>query len=351
MSFTENELAQYYKMAHPKSIKSVYFMHKDNLQNLIDAKNNYGADFLYFIIKNDNTPLYNSLIHKGVNFNYDTITQSGETLLHVVKDIRMLEILLTTSAKKYIFYEDKKNNTILHRYINKTSLVEAIKPYFKDYQEKEDNPILKNINIQSSGDVNKFLKIYDLFDRKLNITFEDKNQTPFLFSLMYHASAEQIKKIIDTSIDLSILSSQGNNLAHYLIETGLYERLDLFKSYSKIDLNHQNKEGRSPLMTALSIGNGNAINYLIKGGLNPMLEEINQWLKTPIITAIEAFGFWLSKEGSIKKIKEYNLLKEAKSYTGRLAKDPTFHAILEKMILEESLLSDTCAPTPKKLKI
>jgi hypothetical protein len=350
MNFTEKELAEYYSMTQPLSEKSFYFMHLDNLQSLADTKNSYGADLIYFLVKNDNVNLYNNLSYKGVKFKYDNITQSGETLLHTVKDIRMLETLLLTDAKKLIHIKDKKDNTLLHRYIDKPILLKKIAPFFQNYNDLENKskPLLKNFTVKNYKNVNDFLNIYQLFDGKLNISFEFKNGNPFLFSLVHTASPEQIKKMFDLGIDFSILSTKGNNLASYLIESGLYEKISLL-DLTKIDLNHKNKEGKSPLILALDIENGSAVKYLIQGGLNPTQEEIEKWLKTPIETAMEAFVLWLSKEGNIEKIKKYNLLKESKSYINRIAENSTCISILEKMILEETL-DDEKKPI-KKMKL
>lgn len=352
MNFTEKELAQYYNMTQPKSTKTIQFMYLDSLQQLANAKNNYGADLLYFIVKNDNLPLYNNLIAKGVKFKYDTMTQSGETLLHMVKDSTMLSALLLTDAKNYIHIKDKNSNTLLHRYIDKPMLLEKILPFFSEYDDLDNQkkPLLKNFTLKTPKNVNDFLSIFQLLKGKLNVAFEYKNENPFLFSLIHIANTEQIKKLLNLGIDFSILSKKGNNIAGYLVEAGLYEKIDLLES-SHINLNHKNQKGETALMIALKIENGSAVKHLIKGGMNPMKEEIQLWLKTPIETAMEAFLFWLSKEGNIEKIKEYNLIKESKSYINRIAKDSECIAILEKMMLEDTLIEDKRSMPSKRLKI
>lgn len=351
MSFTEKELSEYHRLAHPKSPSSIHRFHQDLIQEMVNQKNSYGADFLYFLVKNDNTPLYNNLIYHGVKFNYQTITQAGETLLHMVKDIRMLEILMQTDAKDYIYKKDKNENTVLHRYINNMDLIKKIRPHFFNYNDfdKQQKPLLKGFNLQKLSDVNNFLNIYSLFNKKLNIEFEYKKNTPFLFALIYLANQEQLKKIEDTHVDFTMLSQEGNNIVHYLIETGKYEKIDYLKSISKEHFNQKNNHGDTPLTIALKIENGTAINFLVKKGIKPSLDEINLWLKTPILTAMEAFASWMYDENNLKTLKNNELLSHAKSYIGRVAKEDKLHALLEKLILEENM--DSGIKPVKKMKI
>jgi len=110
--------------------------------------------------------------------------------------------------------------------------------------------------------------------------------TPIWFTVSGGRPA-MLKKLIALGADLGVRDAEGNTLLHRATRLRNAEAVEILLETSgrKIEINAQNKKGYTPLLQAILIGNGGAIQALVRHGADVNLAAADG--PTPVFLAVE----------------------------------------------------------------
>ncbi|XP_062571318.1 ankycorbin-like [Saccostrea cucullata] len=121
-----------------------------------------------------------------------------------------------------------------------------------------------------------------------------------LFSSVYQNDLAEFKCLLKSGVDPNATDCEGNSLMHILIENGLFDMAESLVTQEAYDINQQDRNGQTPLMLAVILGEEDIIRLLVRGGAD--VNEVNNTGKSALLIALEDGKFeiaeYLIKHGS-----------------------------------------------------
>lgn len=135
-----------------------------------------------------------------------------------------------------------------------------------DIKEKLKNAICNN-------DI-EFLKenegLYSIDER----FYDENNDTLLLYSIS-DESSNIYSFLLKNGANISLLNDEGENVLHAVVFSGDNERLEKIITEYTLDIDHQSKDGATPLLLAISLEKIEIAISLIKYGANVNLADNN----------------------------------------------------------------------------
>ena len=229
------------------------------------------------------------LIDRGININ--CLNNNGKSFVSCIlaredhEDMmdKFLQILLKNNISlKQIGIERSLLTIAIERHDNTSCLEKLLKSninidnfgmyrYLIGGKQWCDDPAIFHAIKKEDGRIIELLLKYNV---DLNIENQD-GETPLLFLLRggYFVKNRKgaicvMKKLLKNGADPNILGPDGNSVMHYMSsnfhESDIFEIL--FKNNDNININAKNKFGDTALINAVSMGNHDAVKFLIKNG-------------------------------------------------------------------------------------
>ncbi|XP_022326507.1 uncharacterized protein LOC111126282 [Crassostrea virginica] len=121
-----------------------------------------------------------------------------------------------------------------------------------------------------------------------------------LFSSVYQSDLAEFKCLLKAGVDPNSTDCEGNSLMHIVIENGLYDMAEVLISHDNYNINQEDRNGQTPLMLAVILGEEEIIRLLVRAGAD--INEINNAGKSALLIALEDAKFdiaeYLIKHGS-----------------------------------------------------
>lgn len=127
------------------------------------------------------------------------------------------------------------------------------------FQERLKNSICNN-------DI-EFLKVV-INEENINLRLEDDNNDSLLLFAISDYGSEMYKFLIERGADVFLKNDENENILHCAIYSNDVCRLEYVLNNFSINLNDQTKDGLTPLLLALLIGNNEMFNLLLQKNAN-----------------------------------------------------------------------------------
>lgn len=106
-----------------------------------------------------------------------------------------------------------------------------------------------------------------------------------LFSSVYQGDLAEFKCLLKAGVDPNSTDCEGNSLMHIVIENGLYDMVEILLTHNAYDINQEDRNGQTPLMLAVILGEEEIIRLLVRAGAD--VNEINNAGKSALLIALE----------------------------------------------------------------
>jgi ankyrin repeat protein len=119
----------------------------------------------------------------------------------------------------------------------------------------------------------------------INERFSDENNDTLLLYAISDSNSNIYKYFLENGANYNLVNDEGENIIHAIVFSGETERfLEVISNY-KVNINHQAKDGATPLLLAISIEKYDLAILLIKAGADVNLSD-NEGL-TPLHLACQ----------------------------------------------------------------
>ena len=260
-----------------------------NEEELINKRNKHGYTLLHTSVTFNNVDLVQYLLtieHVDIN----CINEQGYQPIHtslILNNLNITKLLLEHGASVNSTFPS--GGSLLSTAIHKRSLklVELILKYNPSFQINGDFNIIDILIDRLDEELIKLFMKYRVPINQLNT----KNMSP-LHKLAKKPFSNKIKNIIEIMTpyaDVNIVSNNGRSPLHYAVENNRFETVNcLLKTFSSINIDIQDYNGWTPLMTSLSLGYDSISILLLQNNSNINLQNYDQGYNAFTICILKA---------------------------------------------------------------
>lgn len=119
----------------------------------------------------------------------------------------------------------------------------------------------------------------------INDRLEDENNDTLLLYALSDSGSNTYQYFLKNKVDINLLNDEGENVIHSAVYSGKPERLEGILNQKNI--NHQSKDGTTPLLLAVALERTEIAQYLIKHGADVNIPDHEN--NTPLHVACQ-FG-------------------------------------------------------------
>ncbi|NRA37581.1 MAG: ankyrin repeat domain-containing protein, partial [Planctomycetes bacterium] len=270
---------------------------------------------LHHAVEHNNLKVVQLLLASQANPNLSRRYKGSATPIHYAKNTEMMSLLLKNGAG--IDSKDDKGNTILHNAVKmkKTDLITFLLANKADATVGDAHEITAFHVAAASTFADALLPF---IEAKIDPNIKTSDDATPLHFAAKKGLIQSLKSLLEYNADREALTKSGESVLHYACAGK--KRLEIIKYLIEIgcDVNLKDKNGRTPLFNAVSIGEKDIVNFLLGNKASPDVKDTEG--KTPLHLAAR----W-GKTDALKILLSKNIAVDPRDDLGRT---PLFFATL-----------------------